>query len=190
MNVGKEFRPFICPRCLLGQSKNFHRTFSNGRYLSQAPTPQNEQLASEDTGVSESPIQESQRAHGAGRMSERLAQMTEESIDGGGRSAKKVIKEGGFPEELKRQLEARIKDSTFRSDNPAAFAQANMPVSKTLVHFSRTFILTVTRPAQEKGHAMSQLVNPGQVLRPLKMPRYECSMMPISPFVALGILKF
>jgi hypothetical protein len=61
-------------------------------------------------------------------MSRRLAQMIDESIQQGGRGAKKAIEEGGFSEELKRQLEARLLDSSFKSGNPAAFAQVNMPV--------------------------------------------------------------
>ncbi|KAK4695838.1 hypothetical protein P7C71_g1994, partial [Lecanoromycetidae sp. Uapishka_2] len=62
-------------------------------------------------------------------MSRRLAHMTEESIEHGGRGAKKAIEEGGFSEELKRQLGARIQDSAFRSENSAAFAELNMPSS-------------------------------------------------------------
>ena len=61
-------------------------------------------------------------------MSRRLAQMTDESIEQGGRSAKKAIEEGGFSEELKHRLEARIQESSFKNENPAAFAQVNMPV--------------------------------------------------------------
>ena len=61
-------------------------------------------------------------------MSRRLADMTDESIEQGGRSAQKAVGEAGFSEELKRQLEARIADSKFKGENPAAFAQANMPV--------------------------------------------------------------
>lgn len=61
-------------------------------------------------------------------MSSRLAQMTDESLSHEGRGAEKVIEEAGFSEELKRQLEGRIKESTFKSENPAAFAQLNMPV--------------------------------------------------------------
>ena len=63
-------------------------------------------------------------------MSRRLAEMTDETIDQGGRSAQKTVEESGFSEELKRRLEARILDSKFRSDNPAAFAGLNMPVRR------------------------------------------------------------
>lgn len=61
-------------------------------------------------------------------MSGRLAQMTDEMLEQGNRSAKKVIKEGGFSEELKKKLEARLQESSFRSENAAAFAQVNLPV--------------------------------------------------------------
>ena len=61
-------------------------------------------------------------------MSEQLAQLTEEAIEQGGRGARKAVEEAGFSEELKKQLEARIKDSTFKSDNAAALAYANLPV--------------------------------------------------------------
>lgn len=61
-------------------------------------------------------------------MAGRLAQMTNEMIEQGGRSAKKAIEEGGFSEELKKKLEARLQESSFRSENAAAFAQASLPV--------------------------------------------------------------
>lgn len=61
-------------------------------------------------------------------MSRRLGDMTEESLERGGRAAQKAIDEAGFSEELKKRLEARIQDTKFRSENPAAFAQMEMPV--------------------------------------------------------------
>lgn len=62
-------------------------------------------------------------------MAGRLAQMTNEMIEQGGRSAKKAIEEGGFSEELKKKLEARLQESSFRSENAAAFAQVSLPSS-------------------------------------------------------------
>lgn len=61
-------------------------------------------------------------------MSRRLVEMTEESIDSGGSSAARNIEAAGFSEELKKQLESRITDSAFRSQNQRAFAEAEMPV--------------------------------------------------------------
>ena len=54
--------------------------------------------------------------------------MTEESLEQTSRNIEKAIEEGGFSEELKRELEQRFKDSAFRNENAAAFAQINMPV--------------------------------------------------------------
>lgn len=65
-----------------------------------------------------------------GAMSRRLSQMTEESLEHGGRPTQKVIHEAGFSEELKRRLEAKIADSNFRTEDPAAFAQLDMPVGR------------------------------------------------------------
>ena len=61
-------------------------------------------------------------------MSRRLKEMTEETIDVGGSSAAKNIEAAGFSEELKKQLESRIADSAFRSQNQRAFAEVEMPV--------------------------------------------------------------
>lgn len=63
-----------------------------------------------------------------GAMSRRLSEMTEETLEQGGRSARKVVDEAGFSEGLKRRLEAKIADSTFRNENSSAFAQLEMPV--------------------------------------------------------------
>ena len=64
-----------------------------------------------------------------GAMSRRLEEMTEQTVEGGGRRAHKYVEEAGFSEELKRRLEARIADSNFKNANPAAFAQVDMPSS-------------------------------------------------------------
>lgn len=61
-------------------------------------------------------------------MFRRLAEMAEETMETGGRSSRKVMSEAGFSEELKKQLEERITQSTFRSENAAAFSQIDMPV--------------------------------------------------------------
>jgi len=61
-------------------------------------------------------------------MSRRLAEMTEEAMLSGGRSALRNMQEAGFSEELKKQLEQRIAETSFKSENAAAFSVANMPV--------------------------------------------------------------
>ena len=62
-------------------------------------------------------------------MSRRLAQMSEEGLETGGRSAQKAVEEAGFSEELKRQLEEKIASANFASENASAFAQVNMPAA-------------------------------------------------------------
>ena len=61
-------------------------------------------------------------------MSRRLSEMTEESMETGGRSAQKAIKEAGFSEDLKRELEEKIARSSFRAENQQAFSIAELPV--------------------------------------------------------------
>lgn len=122
-------------RCLRRQLRPLrviydHALSSRCTYSTQGtgPAPEEEQTVQ----VNAEPIPNDLRAEavirGEGRMSSRLKQMTDESLSHGGRGAEKVIEEAGFSEELKRQLEEKIRDSTFKSENPAAFAQMNMPV--------------------------------------------------------------
>lgn len=135
MLVGRERSFRICSSCLRQISANNafawqSRTFNQSRNLPQQAT-QAQSVATEETPRKHQDENgqanlEEQR----GRMSEQLAQMTEEAIEQGGRGARKAVEEAGFSEELKRQLEARIKDSdsTFKSDNAAALAYAKLTV--------------------------------------------------------------
>ncbi|KAK4543016.1 hypothetical protein LTR36_006014 [Oleoguttula mirabilis] len=54
--------------------------------------------------------------------------MSEESLETGGRSARKAVEEAGFSDELKRELEEKIANASFRSEHAGAFAEANMPL--------------------------------------------------------------
>ena len=98
------------------------------RYWSTS-RPQHERSTAEDRAEYKDTNYTGKNAEGVGGMSRRLAQMTDESLDHGGRSAEKAMKEAGFSEELKRQLEERINNSKFRSDHPTAIVELNMPVS-------------------------------------------------------------
>ncbi|KAJ5363990.1 uncharacterized protein N7496_009703 [Penicillium cataractarum] len=64
-----------------------------------------------------------------GAMARRLSQMTEDAILEGGRSARRNIEHAGFSEELKRQLEERVKAASFKSEYAAAHSILNMPAS-------------------------------------------------------------
>lgn len=72
--------------------------------------------------------QEDKEEEEPGAMSRRLAQMMDKTIEQGGRSAQRSVDEAGFSEELRSRLEARLLDSRFKSDHPAAFSQLSMPV--------------------------------------------------------------
>ncbi|KKZ63566.1 hypothetical protein EMCG_02103 [[Emmonsia] crescens] len=62
-----------------------------------------------------------------GAMSRRLSEMADESMLEGGKSFRKNMQEAGFSEDLKKKLEKRIAQSSFRSENAAAFSLVNMP---------------------------------------------------------------
>ncbi|KAJ5157123.1 uncharacterized protein N7482_008223 [Penicillium canariense] len=62
-------------------------------------------------------------------MSRRLSQMTEDAILEGGRSARRNIEHAGFSEDLKKQLEERVKAASFKSEHAAAHSILNMPAS-------------------------------------------------------------
>ncbi|EPS27934.1 hypothetical protein PDE_02878 [Penicillium oxalicum 114-2] len=64
-----------------------------------------------------------------GAMARRLSQMTEDAIVQGGRSAQRNIENAGFSEELKRQLEERVKAASFKSEHAAAHSILDMPSS-------------------------------------------------------------
>lgn len=63
-----------------------------------------------------------------GAMSRKLAEMTEEAMLEGGRSARRNMEQAGFSEDLKKQLEERIAATSFKNDYPAAHSIVNMPV--------------------------------------------------------------
>ncbi|MCJ1284448.1 hypothetical protein MMC26_003780 [Xylographa opegraphella] len=107
-------------RGLSSASRNGSRRFSRTSVANDKP-PTSEPEAQDTTDQ----LREMEQEQGA--MSRRLADMTERTFEEGGRSAQKSVEEAGFSEELRRSLEARIGNSSFKSANPAAFAQINMP---------------------------------------------------------------
>ena len=127
MNIAKRYS-YICNPCRYSQSFFFARAVNNGihsRVFAQSTgSPQEITKIDESKGDPEANGQ----GQAEGRMSERLEQMTDAMIEQDGRRAKKAIDEGGFSEELKKKLEARLQESSFRSENAAAFAQASLPV--------------------------------------------------------------
>lgn len=132
MNLVRRFPESIYLDCLQRQYRlvAFHKRHGHVilRYSSTSRSQQ-EQSRAEDRAEHKDTNRAEEHVEEAGGMSRRLAQMTQESLDYGGRRVEKAVEEAGFSEELKRQLEERIRDSKFRSDHPAAFVELNMPVN-------------------------------------------------------------
>lgn len=63
-----------------------------------------------------------------GALSRKLSEMAEETIDSGSQSDRKLMQDAGFSQDLKKQLEERIAQSSFSLENQQAISQANMPV--------------------------------------------------------------
>ena len=128
MNIVKRSNLYICIPRLYSQSSLAARVRNDGIYsrgfAQSSDSPQ--EITKDDKSKLASKANGQGQAEG--RMSGRLAQMTDEMIDQDRRRAKKAIDEGGFSEELKKKLEARLQESSFRSENAAAFAQASLPV--------------------------------------------------------------
>ncbi|KAJ5788585.1 hypothetical protein N7457_003575 [Penicillium paradoxum] len=62
-------------------------------------------------------------------MGRRLAQMTEDAMLEGGRSARRNIEQAGFSEELKNQLAERLAAASFKSEYAAAHSIVDMPAA-------------------------------------------------------------
>ena len=63
-----------------------------------------------------------------GALSRRLSEMAEETMNTGSKSDRKLIEEAGFSNELRKQLQYRIAQTSFNAQNQQALIQANMPV--------------------------------------------------------------
>ena len=131
MRSANTIRQHICARCLPVHLRVQERTKSYGchhRYFSISLPPRDEQPVVSDGEKKILQSEERDEGEPLGAMSKRLAEMTNETLDSGGRTAQKALDQAGFSEELKRKLEARIQETGLRKENPAAFAQINMPV--------------------------------------------------------------
>ena len=130
MLISSSRPPYICARCLRRQPRRGDVKYVglNYRFLSTSSPLGNEQQATANDGVlgAERPQQAQNETLGA--MSRRLKEITDDAIESGGRDARRAMEEAGFSEELKKKLEERIHNSSFRNENPAAFAQMDMPV--------------------------------------------------------------
>lgn len=128
MNIVKRANSYTCIRCRYRQSSSPARFRKNDNLLrgfaQSTDLPHGTSKDEESKSTSEAKVP----GQAEGRMSGRLAQMTDEMIERDRPSAQKAIEDGGFSEELKKKLEARLQETSFRSENAAAFAQASLPV--------------------------------------------------------------
>lgn len=112
-----------------------------------------------------------------GAMSRRLAEMTEETIDSGGRSVAHTVESAGFSEELKKQLEARIADGAFRTQNQRAFSEAEMPVGVPFYFCLSIHFLMEISPPQAKAREIMRLPNHGRDPNLFTTQASECWMI-------------
>ncbi len=118
-----------CARCLCrNQPKNFRRVRTTRGFSASTPirNEQKQEPVSNGEQVSAKLPHETQEP---GAMSRQLEDLTEQSVlEGGSRSAKKIMEDGGFSRELKAKLEAKIEAVKFKRENAAAFTVLDMPV--------------------------------------------------------------
>ena len=125
-------RRICCLRTRNG-SRNLHqhsprlrpRTFSTTLRPQQAPVDASRK---HDEKQQDKTTQDG-RQEEDGAMSRRLEELSEMSLESGGRSAQKAIAEAGFDEDLKRRLEDRLASAQLKEENRSALAQAQMPTS-------------------------------------------------------------
>ncbi|OJD26422.1 hypothetical protein ACJ73_02195 [Blastomyces percursus] len=131
MRCQQRFIFHYCASCLRAQRLrpgSRHDRIIRTRAFSAGPrrVSQHEQTQSKE---SDQEKQDGTSSAEEGAMSRRLSLMADESMLEGGSSSRKNMQEAGFSDELKKKLEERIAESTFRSENAAAFSLVNMPAS-------------------------------------------------------------
>ena len=112
--------PTYSLRAIRTQKLNASRTFS-----SHSPLSATQSAAPKDEDEDDKPKNGGQEE---GAMSRRLSDMAEEIMDTGSKSDRRLMEDAGFSAELKRKLEERISQTTFRAGHQQAFSEANMPV--------------------------------------------------------------
>ncbi|KAL9077549.1 MAG: hypothetical protein Q9157_003351, partial [Trypethelium eluteriae] len=123
---------YLCARCLRERYGSLYVQWPSTRRPFSAsprlPQPKPKVVRGDDEGKQdglESRAQEEEQ----GAMSRRLADMSDESLETGGRSARKAVEEAGFNEDLKQQLEDRLVAAQFKEEHRSALAQAELPAS-------------------------------------------------------------
>lgn len=128
---------WICENCIRAARPRFsglHNVQSSTRFISRSSPL----LESSQTDKQDEAKEERELSAEEGALSRRLSEMTEEALETGGRSAQKSMRDAGFSEELKKELEEKIAQSSFRAQNQQAFSVAEMPVCT--VFFPKVFV--------------------------------------------------
>ena len=131
MIFGQRGKTYICNDCLRGRLITHGTSRHNLRSLHiSSHLPQKTHTARVlDAGQKETRPSSGKVETEKGRFSERLEQMTEDTLEQTGPRASKTIEEAGFSKELRDRLEAKIEAAQFRHENPRAFSQVGMPPS-------------------------------------------------------------
>ena len=133
---GLRIGTWTCSRCLRAQQRHAavrYPAVGSSRAVSESTPPQVDgEVVNKSDGASEEEKE-------VGALSRRLSEMAGETMDSGSNSDRKLIQEAGFSDELKKQLEERIAQTSFTAQNQQALSQANMPV-RLLFEQSRSLL--------------------------------------------------
>jgi hypothetical protein len=140
---------WTCTRCLRARELNANRTHSvrgsratlhvpskigwtkGSRSFSVVPAHrQDKSLTPTELSTIEN-VSTQQKEH-EGAMSRRLAEMAEETMDTGSKSDRKLMQDVGFSDDLRKQLEERIAQTAFATQNQQAASQVSMPVCHSI----------------------------------------------------------
>ncbi|KAK4948180.1 hypothetical protein LTR10_013235 [Elasticomyces elasticus] len=128
---------WTCSRCLRAQRlrgsgmnaprSQLRTVIQYSRPFSATAWSNNEKPPAPSTNIASDVASGSRDEQEQGAMSRRLAEMAEDTMNTGSKSDRKLMKEAGFSDDLKKQLEERIAQTTFAAENQRAISQVTMP---------------------------------------------------------------
>lgn len=120
--------PWVCSACIRAHTRRraFAAYQARERAFSVTAQAHDQPARHHEPGESRKSSDENV---GQGAMSRRLADMAEETMDSGSASDRKIMADAGFSDELRKQLEDRIAQTSFAAENQQALSQASMPSS-------------------------------------------------------------
>ncbi|KAF2178358.1 hypothetical protein K469DRAFT_599864 [Zopfia rhizophila CBS 207.26] len=138
MTATKTVIPFICARCLRVNTRLrshpstlFRHIPPSRTFADSAAQPQktDDSIQNHGADVEEGAgkVEGTPDAKEEGAMTRRLRDMSEKSLESGGRSSQKAVSETSFSEELRKQLEERIASANFRVEHRSAFNEVELP---------------------------------------------------------------